>query len=122
MHALVVGIAYLQPCRNLFRRPVQHQFTGHDRPQCLVVGKKTYLGSKSRIPSLMICFTGSIEWTPAMTRHLRLTVDTGRCNPLAISRIDEPEAIPLEISSHRASVRVLGERRRTARSSPPRGV
>ena len=36
----------------------------------------------------------------------RLTVDTGRSNPLAISRIDEPEAIPLEMSSRSASVSV----------------
>src|SRR5664279_5036175 len=44
----------------------------------------------------------------------RLTVDTARCNPLAISRIDEPKAIPREIFSRSASVSVSGERRRTA--------
>src|ERR1035437_5888398 len=70
MHALVPGIAYLQPFRNLFRRPVQDQFTGHDRPQLLVVGKKAHLGSQSRLPGLTIGFTGSVEWTPALTRHL----------------------------------------------------
>ncbi|RZU40804.1 resolvase-like protein [Edaphobacter modestus] len=38
-HALVLGIPYLQPSRNLFRRPVQDQFTGNDRPQ-LPAGRK----------------------------------------------------------------------------------
>ena len=52
----------------------------------------------------------------------RLTVDTGRCNPLAISRIDEPEAIPREMSSRSASVSVRAERRRAAGTIPPRCV
>src|SRR5580700_2761751 len=64
MHALVAGIADLQPFRNLFRRPVQDQFTGHDRPQLLFDGKKAHLGSQSRLPGLTIGFTGSIEWPP----------------------------------------------------------
>jgi hypothetical protein len=46
---------------------------------------------------------------PAATS--RLTVEAARCNPFAISRIDEPEAIPREMSSRSASVSVLGERR-----------
>jgi hypothetical protein len=57
--------------RNLFRRPVQDQFTGNDRPQLPADGKKARLGSQSRLPSLMIGFIGSIEWTPAVARHFR---------------------------------------------------
>src|ERR1700758_1429888 len=71
MHALVVGIVDLQPFRNLFRRPVQDQFTGDHRPQLLVDGKKAHLGSQSRLPGLTIGFTGLIEWPPPMTRPLR---------------------------------------------------
>jgi hypothetical protein len=43
----VGGIVDFQPCRNLFRRPVQDQFTGHNRLQLLVDGKKAHLGSQS---------------------------------------------------------------------------
>ena len=40
-HALVIGILSLQPSGNLFRRPVQHQFTSNHVPQLAVHGKKT---------------------------------------------------------------------------------
>jgi len=44
---------------------------------------------------------GRLRWLDRVAGHRdatpRLTVDTARCNPLAISRIDEPEAIPREI-------------------------
>src|ERR1700733_2052918 len=40
----------------------------------------------------------------------RLTVEAARCKFLAISRIDDPEAMPREISSRSASVRVRSER------------
>ena len=33
-------------------------------------------------------------------------VDTARCNPLAISRIEEPQAIPREMFSRSANVSV----------------
>src|ERR1700733_590791 len=49
----------------------------------------------------------------------RLTVEAARCKLLAISRIDEPEAMPRETSSRSASVRVRSERRRTAGTIPP---
>ena len=49
----------------------------------------------------------------------RLTVDAARCKPRAISRIEEPEAIPREMSSRSASVSVRTERRRTAGTIPP---
>jgi len=31
-HALIIGILDIQPCGNLFRRPVQNQFTRNDVP------------------------------------------------------------------------------------------
>src|SRR5712691_1859691 len=40
-HALVIGIVGLQPSGNLFRRPVQDQFTRNDIPQLAIDGKKT---------------------------------------------------------------------------------
>src|SRR6266436_6716965 len=51
----------------------------------------------------------------------RLTVEAARSRPLAISRIDEPEAIPRETSSRSARVRASWERRRAAGGIPPRG-
>jgi hypothetical protein len=51
-----------------------------------------------------------------------LTVDAARCNPSAISRIDEPEAIPREMSSRSASVSVRSDRRRVVGTTPPRCV
>ncbi len=48
-----------------------------------------------------------------------VTVDTARLRPLAIPRIDPPDAIPREISSRSASVSIRGERRRTAGAIPP---
>jgi hypothetical protein len=50
----------------------------------------------------------------------RPTVDTGRCNPLAIPRIDEPDAIPREMSSRSSGVSVCNERRRTGGAILPR--
>jgi hypothetical protein len=44
---------------------------------------------------------------------------TARRNPLAISRIDEPQAIPREMFSRSPSVSVSGERRREAGAIPP---
>ena len=51
----------------------------------------------------------------------RLTVEAARFIRLAISRIDESEAIPREISSRSARVRARGGRRRAAGRIPPRG-
>src|SRR5271168_5160398 len=48
-----------------------------------------------------------------------LTVEAARLRLAAISRIDEPEAIPREISSRSVSVSACGERRRTAGTIPP---
>src|ERR1700733_4372102 len=51
----------------------------------------------------------------------RLTVEAARFIRLAISRIDESEAIPREISSRSARVRARGDRRRAAGRIPPCG-
>src|SRR5271170_2555279 len=51
----------------------------------------------------------------------RLTVEAARFIRLAISRIDESEAIPREISSRSARVRARGDRQRAAGQIPPRG-
>src|SRR3984957_6949934 len=51
----------------------------------------------------------------------RLTVEAARFIRLAISRIDESEAIPREISSRSARGRARGDRRRAAGRIPPRG-
>jgi hypothetical protein len=109
-----------EPFRNLFRRPVQDQFTGDHRTQLPVEGKQARPGPQSRLPSLMVGFTGSVQGTAAVAYHLRLTVDGARSSPLAISRIDEPEAIPRDMPSRSASVSVRSERRRTAGTIPPR--
>src|SRR3984885_15509363 len=63
-HALVLGILTLQPPGNLFRRPVQDEFTRNDLLQLHVQGKKTSLGTQGRVPSLLIGVTGSIKRSP----------------------------------------------------------
>jgi hypothetical protein len=51
----------------------------------------------------------------------RPTVEAARSRRLAISRMDEPEAIPREMSSRSARVRASRERRRALGGIPPRG-
>jgi hypothetical protein len=51
----------------------------------------------------------------------RLTVDPARPRYLAISRRDEPEAIPREMSSRSARVSANGARRPAMGGMPPRG-
>src|SRR6266849_37691 len=46
-HTLVMGILGLQPSGNLFRRPVQHQFTRNDLLQLLMDRKKAEIGRAS---------------------------------------------------------------------------
>ena len=48
-----------------------------------------------------------------------LTVEAARLRLVAISRIDQPDAIPREISSRSVSVSACGERRRIAGTIPP---
>jgi hypothetical protein len=64
-HALVVGI----PSKNLFRRPIQNQFTRNHPPQLHVNGKKAPL-AQGGLPSLLLRFIRSILRTAAVTCHL----------------------------------------------------
>jgi hypothetical protein len=48
-----------------------------------------------------------------------LTVDTARFRPLAMIRIEQPLAIPREMSSRSAKVSARRERRRIAGAIPP---
>src|SRR6267378_7340017 len=66
-HALVIGILDLQPPGNLFRRPIQHQFTRNDLLQLLMDSKKAGSRPQSRLPGLVIRFIGSILRTATMT-------------------------------------------------------
>jgi len=54
----------------------------------------------------------------ATSRH---TEQAARSRPRAISRIEQPEAIPREMSSRSAKVSAHRERRRAAGGIPPRG-
>src|SRR5712664_1010790 len=69
-HALVIGIAALQPSRNLFRRPIQNQFTRNHLPQLHMNGQKAQLGPQGRVPRSLIRFIRSILRTATMTCHL----------------------------------------------------
>jgi hypothetical protein len=53
-----------------------------------------------------------------MARDLPADRRDGPRNPLAISRIEEPQAIPREMFSRSASVSVSRERRRAAGAIP----
>src|SRR6266478_1752145 len=104
-HALVIGILNLQPSGNLFRRPIQNQFTRNHLLQLHLNGKKAPLGPQGRIPGALIRFMGSILRTATMTCHLPAHRRCGALQTLAMSRIDEPEATPREISSRSVRVR-----------------
>src|SRR5271169_3386057 len=69
-HVFIIGILDFQPSGNLFRRPVQNQFTRNDVPQLHVDGKKAPLGPKGRLPSLVVGLTSSIRRTATMTCDL----------------------------------------------------
>src|SRR5580698_9074515 len=102
--ALVIGILVLQPPGNLLGRPVQDQSTRNDVPQLAVLGKQTALRTQGRNPSLLICIMGTIGRTATMASYLPAH---GRRRPIQasrISRIEEPEAIPREMSSRSATV------------------
>src|SRR3984893_15156146 len=66
-HALVIGILGFQPTGNLFRRPVQNQFTRNDVPQLHMDRKKKPFGPQCRYPGLGIGFIGSILRAAAVT-------------------------------------------------------
>ncbi|HMD07551.1 MAG TPA: hypothetical protein VKH63_08455 [Candidatus Acidoferrum sp.] len=67
--ALVIGILGLQSSGDLFRRPVQQQFTRNNLLQLLMDSKKAGFRPQSRLPSLGIRFIGSIFRTATMTYH-----------------------------------------------------
>jgi len=114
------GYWIFQPSGNLLRRPVQNQFTRNDVPQLHVDGKKAALGPQGRLPGFAVRLTGSIRRTATMpfgppgSRSIPFGL-----KHLAISRIDEPEASPREISSRSRSVSARSARRRTAGTIPP---
>src|SRR6202047_3327481 len=65
-HALVIGILGFQPTGNLFRRPVQNQFTRNDVPQLHMDRKKTPFGPQCRLPGFAVRLTGSIRRAATM--------------------------------------------------------
>src|SRR5258708_663676 len=65
--ALVMGILGFQPSGNLFRRPVQNQFTRNELLQLHMDRKKALLGPQSRLPGFRIRLVGSINTTPTIT-------------------------------------------------------
>src|SRR5271167_205668 len=68
-HTLVLGILGLQPSGDLFRRPLQHQFTRNHLLQLLMESKKAGFRPQSRLPGLLIRFTRSIFRTATMTSN-----------------------------------------------------
>src|SRR5260370_12288074 len=69
-HALVIGILDLQPSGNLFRRPIQNQFTRNNPLQLHMNGQKAPLGPQGRPPGPPIRFIRPILSTATMTSHL----------------------------------------------------
>src|SRR6266478_4863546 len=65
--ALVIGILGFQPSGNLFRRPVQNQFTRNELPQLHMDRKKAPLGPQGRLPGFAVGLVGSIHRTATMT-------------------------------------------------------
>src|SRR5258708_8846645 len=57
--ALVIGILDFQPSGNLFRRPVQDQFTRNELPQLHMDRKKAPLGPQGRLPGFAVGLVGS---------------------------------------------------------------
>ena len=99
-HHRILGF---QPSGNLFRRPVQNQFTRNDVLQLHVDEKKAALGPKGRLPGFAVGLTGSIRRTATMTGNFPAH---GRSNPL-------------QAFSDLANRRAGSERRRTAGTNPP---
>ena len=117
---LVVRKLDLQPTGDLFRRPIQRQFTGDDVAQRPVAREYTLLGAQRRPPGSIICSSGAISIAPAVSCNSRLTVEGARPRRAAIDRKDAPVAMPLEMSSRSAKVNAQPARLRTAGAIPPR--
>src|SRR5271169_6358069 len=71
--------------------------------------------SQARCSASLARYSGRPPWRATS----RLTVDAARSKPFAISRIDEPEAIPREMSSRSTAVSTSSERRRAGGTIPP---
>ena len=63
-HALIIGILGLQPSSDLFRRPIQAQFTRDDPLQRALDAQQARLRTQRCLPGTGICIGGSIV-TPA---------------------------------------------------------
>ena len=113
------GYCSLQPSGNLFRRPVQDQFTRNDLLQLPVNGQKAPLGPQGRLPGLVIGFIGSIH---EVARHGGPPLGSPSTPPAAtpwLSREStKPQAIPREMFSRSASVSVSRRAPTRGRSNP----
>src|SRR6266436_1078732 len=83
------------------------------------IASKQRLGRKADSQASEPASLARYSERPPWRATSRLTVDATRSKRLAISRIDEPEASPREISSRSRSVSARSERRRTAGTNPP---
>src|SRR2546425_5388166 len=107
-HALVFGILDFQPSGNLFRRPIQYQFTRNDLLQPHMDRKKTPFGAQCRFPGLEIGAIGSILRTASMT-----------CDLPAHCRRNSIQASSYLANRRTGSEPTRSERRRTAGTNPP---
>ena len=82
---------------NLFRRPIQHQFTRKDLLQPQLDRKQAPLGPHSRFLGLGIGFIGSILRTASMTCDSRLTVDA--IHRKAIARMQDRSDSKLDVAT-----------------------
>ena len=119
-HALVlaVRIGPLQPSGNLLRRPILHQFTRNEGAELVVKGQATDLWPQGRLPGLGVGFVSSVL-RPPWRATSRLTVEPARLRCWAMTRTEQPLAIPREMSSRSAKVSARPERRRTGGAIPP---
>src|SRR6266852_5223780 len=83
------------------------------------IASKQRLGRKADSQASESASLARYSERPPWRATSRLTVDATRSRRLAISRIDEPQASPREISSRSRSVSARSERRRTAGTNPP---
>ena len=98
-HAPVIRVLRLQPSGNLLGRPVQNQFTRSDVPQLAVPGKKTAFRTRRRVPGLVVHIMSTISRAATMARDFPTHRGGGPIDTSEISRVDQPEAIPREMSS-----------------------
>src|SRR5580693_6724245 len=83
--------------------------------------RRHFLGRKADSQAWSSASCARYAGRPPWRVTSRPTVEAARSRCLAISRIDEPEAIPREMSSRSVRVRASRERRRALGGIPPRG-